>query len=124
MPDLSALHQRYRERAAFYVVYIQEAHPVDAWQVASNEKDKVLIVSPSNAEERSRVADRCVKDLGIPFPALVDGPDNRVERAYTGWPDRLYVIDVEGRVAHKSEAGPFGFKPEQVEVALKELLGV
>lgn len=46
-----------------------------------------------------------MKNLGIEFPALVDEPDNRVERAYTGWPDRLYVIDRSGRIAHKSAAG-------------------
>jgi len=33
-----------------------------------------------------------------------------VEKAYTGWPDRLYLIDKEGRVAFKSAPGPFGFK--------------
>ena len=51
-----------------------------------------------------------------------DGPDDAVERAYTGWPDRLYVIDKSGRVAHKSAAGPFGFKPADVEATLKRLL--
>jgi Iodothyronine deiodinase len=56
------------------------------------------------------------------MPALVDELDNRVEQAYTGWPDRLYVVDKDGRVAHKSAAGPFGFKPENVEATLKRLL--
>ena len=51
----------------------------------------------------------------------MDDPDNRVERAYTAWPDRLYVIDRDGRVAYKSAAGPFGFKPAAVEEALKRL---
>lgn len=48
-------------------------------------------------------------------------PDNRVERAYSGWPDRLYVIDRDGRIAYKSAAGPFGFKPAEVEASLKGL---
>ncbi len=48
-------------------------------------------------------------------------PDNGVERAYTGWPDRLYVIDRDGRIAYKSAAGPFGFKPAEVEASLKGL---
>lgn len=122
MPDLNALYQQYRDRAAFYVVYIQEAHPIDAWQVSSNVKDNVLVASPLTAEDRDHVAGKCVKDLGIELPALVDGPDNRVERAYTGWPDRLYVIATDGRVAYKSKAGPFGFKPEEVEATLRRLL--
>ncbi len=64
----------------------------------------------------------CLTKLGIELPALVDRPDNRVERAYAGWPDRLFVIDRNGVVAYKSAAGPFGFKPEQVETALKRIL--
>lgn len=64
----------------------------------------------------------CVRKLGIDLPAVIDGPDNRVEQAYTGWPDRLYVVDADGRVAHKSAAGPFGFEPANVEDTLRRLL--
>ena len=64
----------------------------------------------------------CVRNLGIELPALVDEPDNRIERAYTGWPDRLYVVDRDGRIAYKSAAGPFGFKPAEVAAVLARLL--
>jgi len=43
------------------------------------------------------------------------------EKAYTGWPDRIYLIDKQGRIAYKSKPGPFGFKPEELEVALKDI---
>ena len=122
MPELNALYRQYRNRVEFYVVYIQEAHPIDAWQLDSNLKDDVLVATTRSAEERVQVAGLCVTKLGIELPALVDGPDNRVERAYTGWPDRLYVIDSRGVVAYKSAAGPFGFKPSEVEDALKRIL--
>lgn len=69
------------------------------------------------------MAQSCVRKLGLEMPALVDGIDNSVERAYTGWPDRLYVIDREGRVAYKSRPGPFGFKPAEAEAALRRALG-
>jgi iodothyronine deiodinase-like protein len=59
--------------------------------------------------------------LGIEFPALVDGIENSTETAYTGWPDRLYVIDKDGRVAFKSDAGPFGFKTDQLANALAQV---
>lgn len=122
MPDLNKLYQDYRDRAAFYIVYIQEAHPVDAWQVSSNVKDNVLFASTTSVEDRSDVAGKCVKDLGIELPALIDTPDDRVERAYTAWPDRLYVVGEDGRIAFKSEPGPFGFEPEKVEATLKRIL--
>lgn len=122
MPALNKLHQQYRDRAAFYIVYIQEAHPIDAWQVSDNLKDDVLVASTMTADERMNAAGLCVRNLGIELPALVDDPDNHVERAYTGWPDRLYVVGRDGRIAYKSAAGPFGFKPADVEKTLKRLL--
>jgi len=105
----------------FYAVYILEAHPSDVWQMKSNIDDKVVFVSPKNFEEREYVAGACVRKLGIKFPAVIDGFDNRVEKAYTGWPDRIYLIDKNGRVAYKSKPGPFGFKPDELSDALKRI---
>ena len=122
MPALNKLYRDYRDRIAFHVVYIEEAHPIDAWQVSDNTKESVLIASTKTAEERDSVANVCVVKLGIELPALIDEPDNRVERAYTAWPDRLYLINRDGTIAYKSAAGPFGFKPEDLEAALKRIL--
>jgi Iodothyronine deiodinase len=121
VPALNKLHKDFRDRAAFYIVYIQEAHPIDAWQVDDNLKDDVLVASTMKKDDRVEAAGMCIRNLGIELPALVDESDNRVERAYTGWPDRLYVIDREGRIDYKSSAGPFGFKPAEVEAALARL---
>jgi hypothetical protein len=104
-------------------VYILEAHPSDVWQTESNVKDKIVFASPRDTEERSQVAGTCVRKLGIKFPAVLDGFDNTTEKAYTGWPDRIYLIDRGNRVAYKSKPGPFGFKPAELEQALKQLLG-
>jgi len=122
VPALNKLYRDYRDRVAFHVVYIQEAHPIDAWQDDDNLKDDVLVKSTTTEEERAEIAGICLAKLSIELPALVDDPDNRVERAYTAWPDRLYVIDRDGRIAYKSAAGPFGFKPAAVEEALKRLM--
>ena len=35
-----------------------------------------------------------------------------------GWPDRLYLIGRDGRVAFQGDQGPFGFRPEQLEEAI------
>ena len=61
-----------------------------------------------------------VRKLGIELPALVDNFDNSTEVAYTAWPDRLYLIGRDGRIAYKSKPGPFGFKPDQLSEALKQ----
>ena len=51
-------------------------------------------------------------------PMVVDGIDNRVGEAYSGFPDRLYLIDIDGKVAYKGGRGPFGFIPQELEQAL------
>ncbi len=102
-------------------MYILEAHPSDVWQMESNIKDQVVFASPKDYEERSQVAGACVRKLGINFPALIDGFENSTETAYSGWPDRIYLIDAKGRVAYKSRPGPFGFKPQELRSALEHL---
>lgn len=102
-------------------MYILEAHPSDVWQMQSNVKDSVVFASPKSEEERASIAGSCVRKLGIKFPAVVDGFENVTEQAYTGWPDRLYLIDREGKVAFKSKPGPFGFKPDDLKSALEQL---
>ena len=99
-------------------MYIQEAHPSDIWQMRSNVREGVVFRNPRTDGERFQVAESCVRTLGIHFPALIDGIDNTVERLYTGWPDRLFLIDRDGRVVYKSAPGPFGFHPANLEAAL------
>ncbi len=100
-------------------MYILEAHPTDVWTMQSNVRDGVLFRSPKDESERVSVAGVCMRKLGIKFPALVDGFDNRVESAYTGWPDRLYLIAPGGQVLYKSKPGPFGFHPQDLAAAIE-----
>ena len=116
------MHDKYGRDAAFFVVYIGEAHPSDAWQLPSNLRDQVVFASPTDMASRTELAEVCVVRLGLKLPAVVDWFDDATEKAYTGWPDRLYLIGVDGRVAYKSKPGPFGFKPDALEAALREAL--
>ena len=87
----------------------------------SNIKDKVVFASPKNEEERALIAGACVRKLGIKMPAVLDQFGNSTEQAYTGWPDRLYLIDRNGRVTYKSRPGPFGFHASELASALARL---
>ena len=107
---------------AFLVVYISEAHPSDVWQMESNVKDKVVFASPKDEAERAELAGTCVRKLGIKIPAVLDEFGNSTEANYTAWPDRLYLIDRQGKVAFKSKPGPFGFKPDDLAKALAEVV--
>jgi hypothetical protein len=90
--------------------------------VSSNVADGVLFVSPQSADERAETAVMCVVKLAVKLPALVDGIDNRTERAYAGWPDRLYVIGTDGRIRYKSAPGPFGFSTADLETSIEQVV--
>ena len=99
-----------------------EAHALDAWQDDDNQKDHISIASPRTLAERCAVEGACATKLALRIPAVIDDLSNSTEAAYTAWPDRLYVIDADGRVAYKSKPGPFGFKPAKMEDVLKKIL--
>ena len=85
----------------------------------SNIKDSVVFASPKNEDERANVAGTCVRKLGIKIPAVLDEFGNSTEATYTAWPDRLYLIDRQGKIAYKSKPGPFGFKSDELAAAVQ-----
>jgi hypothetical protein len=60
--------------------------------------------------------------LKLSLPAVVDRADNEVNAAYAGWPDRLYVVGADGRIAFAGGPGPWEFDPDAAAAALAELL--
>ena len=90
--------------------------------MASNIRDKVILQTPRSFDERTQVASSCVRKLGIKIPAIVDDMNNSTERAYTGWPDRIYLIDRNGQVVLKTKPGPFGFDPSILDTHLQRLV--
>jgi alkylhydroperoxidase family enzyme len=116
------LKQRYGDRVEFVNVYVREAHPVDGWRMSSNDKDGVAFAQPTTDAERREVAGKCCAALDMTIPLVVDHVDDRVGHAYSGMPDRLYLIDADGKVAYKGGRGPFGFKPGELEQQIAMML--
>ena len=116
------MKQRYGDQVEFVAVYVREAHPTDGWRMASNDRAGIAFAQPTTRAGRAGVAAQCCQALKITMPLLVDEIDDRVGRAYSGMPDRMYVLDSEGRVAYKSGRGPFGFKVGEMEQSLIMLL--
>lgn len=106
----------------YLVASIMEAHAFDAWQDEDNQKERIAVASPRTLAERCAVEGTCATRLALRIPAIIDDLRNSTEQAYTAWPDRIYVIDREGRVAYKSKPGPFGFKPGDIEPVIKRVL--
>lgn len=123
MGELGALSERYAADVALFVVYIREAHPEDGWVLSDNREAGIALTDPTSLAEREAVAETCAVDLRLPWPVLVDDVDDTVARAYGGWPDRLYLIGRDGRVAFRGSEGPSGFKPDELGTAIAAELG-
>ena len=115
--------ERHRDAVAFFVVYIREAHPEDGWVLADNRREEIALRDPTTLGEREAAAAACALRLRTAIPILLDDVDDGVASAYGGWPDRLYLIGGDGRVAFQGEVGPFGFKPDELAAAIEAELG-
>jgi hypothetical protein len=114
--------ERYKNAVQFFVIYIREAHPSDGRQAPQNVRERIVLPNARTQEQKEEHAEMCVTKLDIRFPTLVDKLDNKVEQAYAGWPDRLYLIGKDGRVLYKSGPGPRGFIPSELENAIRKTL--
>jgi hypothetical protein len=103
------------------VVYIREAHPEEGWILPENRRSGIAVHEPRSDDERREVAQTCAAKLEMSMLTVIDGIDNAVASVYGGWPDRLYLIGSDGRIAYQGGEGPFGFKPEELELALERL---
>jgi hypothetical protein len=90
--------------------------------MSSNDQAGVKVKQPTTAKERTAAARTCCDALGITMPMVVDDMSDRVGHLYSGMPDRLYVLDADGRVVYKGGRGPFGFKVGEMEQSLVMLL--
>jgi len=115
--SLHDLYEEYGDRVEFLVIYIREAHPSDGWHIGRHN-----IRDPKTMDERRRVAGRCESALEYDIRTYVDEMDDRVMKAYAAWPDRLYLIGVDGRVVYQGGRGPWGFKPAELKKAIDALI--
>lgn len=120
---MEEIYQQYKDRAQFLLIYIREAHPADGWQLSINEMESIVFDDPTTLEEREEIAGTCIADLGLTMPALIDDMDDTANEAYSGWPDRLFIVGLDGKIAYASGPGPGGFTVGSMLERLKELIG-
>jgi len=129
---LRDLHEQYRDRVEFVVVYVKEAHASDRWWLGRSRTQRVLhelsgtparidVEEPVTLDQRQRVAASCQANLfdGV-VPLYVDAMNNHVATLYTARPTRIYFIDRDGRVIYNPGIGPFGFNPDHLEPVIEE----
>ncbi len=123
---LNEIYRTYKDRIDFYCTYIKEAHPEDSdggYRSERNANLGIVIDQPTNIDQRAEAAEVCVLALNLEMPMLLDDMTNQIEKAYRAWPDRLFVLDTEGRITYHSAQGPQGFYPEDWEAAIQRLIG-
>lgn len=104
------------------IVYIKEAHPSDEWQMKSNEEEGVVYTQPKTMDERLNMAQTFVDQTEIGLPVLVDDISNTANACFAAWPERIYVIGTDGKIAYKGEPGPTGFDPDELDEFLQGYL--
>ncbi len=119
---LTSMYQIYGSQIAFLLIYIREAHGDGDWQSTRNLRENIVIEPAHTLTEKQEHASMCSRKLHVPFPAVVDGMDGAVEKAYNAWPSRAFVIARDGRIAYATRLTELDFHPHQMEEALKQEL--
>ena len=104
------MYQTYKDKVEFRIVYIKEAHAADSGGPMPLAIEKGLN-EHKNLHDRCATAEMLLKDKQLTIPCVSDGMDNAVNETYHAWPDRIFVVRTDGRLAVAAKQGPFGFKP-------------
>ncbi len=85
-----------------------------------NEKEDVCYPQPHSLEARVAIANDFVRRFQYSVPLGVDSMADRAMKLYAAWPERIYIIGEDGRIAYKGGIGPFGYHPEEMQAWLKK----
>jgi len=120
-------YRTYGDRITFACIYIREAHPEDSvggYKTERNWDNGIIYDQPTTIEDRGEIAEVCVLNLNLEMPMYLDGMDDDAEQKYAGWPERLYVIGTDRKIAYAGAMGPMGFDPDSWEEAIKAQLSL
>ena len=131
--SIQELYKKYHNDIQFLSIYIREAHPKDGWWLGNRFTKKLIekIITanastehndPKTIEERRAIAGECNQALEYGVRTYVDEMDDVVNKAYAGWPTRLYLIGLDGQVVYGGGQGPMDFKPAKLAAAIKKYL--
>jgi len=107
---MEKMYQTYKDIAEFRLVYIKEAHALDSsWPVEYAKE--MGIKQHKNYGERCSVAKKLLSDKNLTIPTLADDMQDTANKAYRGWPDRIFLVRKDGTLAIAAKRGPWGYKP-------------
>ncbi len=98
---VEALRRQLGDAVRWVMIYTREAHPTDGWVAPMNTRLGIEIPQHTSFDKRIKCAKLCAQKMDLKLTVLVDGIENKVTDAYSGAPNRGYVIDAEGKVVSR-----------------------
>ena len=92
---INSLFDEYREDVNFLMIYIREAHPIGGREVPNNQ---FKVNAPTTLRERCELAEDFNGRIQMRMPIVVDTIDDAVADVYAPWPNRLVVVDADGKI--------------------------
>ena len=107
--------------ADFRIVYIRDSHPVLGFRAPTNDRRGIAPADePKSLGDREKWACEDRKKMKCSIPVVMDSFDDRTLKVYDAFPQRVFVLDAEGKVVHIS-AGLAGMDVGEVSKALDAL---
>ena len=107
---MESMYRSYKDIAEIRLVYIREAHAAGS----GREVDYAVeldITQAKTYDQRCTTADMLLNAKSLTIPFVVDGIQNQVDAAYSAFPDRVFLVRQDGRLAVAAARGPRGFAP-------------
>ena len=123
MPAVQSLYTAYKDKVQFLLVYIREAHPTrKSTRPGARRRSGPDIAQHENIDERVIAATKCVADLKLSLPVLIDDMEGAFQRRYGGFPAGTVIVDTAGKIVYTAR-GPSGCRPKEARKHFKVLLG-
>lgn len=110
LDGVNQVYEDFKDRPEFLFIYIREAHPDSVLSIIADDGRESLLKISQAADLSGRTASAavCQRTLKLRMPIAVVDIDNRVGKAYAGWPNRMVVIGTDGKIIYASDPAPNG----------------
>lgn len=112
---MEQIREDYAGRVHFLFVYTREEHPTGGWRLDINDEAGIVYEQHETYEDRVAAAEHCVEVTGTDVLMALDSMDNAVTNAWSGAPNRGYILDEQGVVISKQ----YWIEPEMTRSTLE-----
>ena len=92
---INSLVDEYGKDVNFLMIYIREAHPIGGREVPNNQ---FQVNAPTTHSQRCELAEDFNDRIQMQMPIVVDTIDDTVADVYAPWPNRMVVLDGNGKI--------------------------